>query len=136
MDWINSSPDPRTFRTHLLVHRWTLDETPVSGRLFRDVVKLLYREDRFMRGDLMLGGRRAAANQVKAPTLSIVETRSRIVPPRAMLPLHDAVQNGKKKILQYDGDTGVALQHAGMLMGKTAHRHIWPEVIRWIHSLG
>jgi polyhydroxyalkanoate synthase len=36
--------------------------------------------------------------------------------------------------LWYQGDTGVALQHLGMLVGRQAHKYLWPEVIRWLHA--
>lgn len=34
------------------------------------------------------------------------------------------------------GDAGVALQHVGMLVGRSAHRHLWPEIVHWIRARG
>src|SRR5207302_7544478 len=59
LDWFASLPDPEARRTHLRVMRWTLDELPLARRLFEEVVEGLYREDRFFRGALLVGGRRA-----------------------------------------------------------------------------
>lgn len=52
MDMIASLADPRAFQAHLAVERWTLDEFPLPGRLFEELIEQLYREDRFARGTL------------------------------------------------------------------------------------
>jgi polyhydroxyalkanoate synthase len=121
-------------QTHLRVERWTLEEMPLAQRLFEEVVELLYRQDRLMRGTLMVGGRRATPELVEAPLLSVVDARCRLVPPQAVLPFHHAVRSADKKLLWYRGDTGVSLQHVGMLVGRQAHKHLWPEVIQWTHA--
>lgn len=56
------------------------------------------------------------------------------MPHRSMLAFHDAVSSRDKKVLWYPGDIGVALQHEGMLVGKNAHRYLWPKIMEWIHS--
>jgi polyhydroxyalkanoate synthase len=135
-DWLRSLPDARALQTHLRVERWTLDEAPLAGQLFAEVMELLYREDRLMRGSLIVRGRRVAPELVEAPILNVVEAQSRIVPPRSILPFHDAVRSADRRLLWYEGDTGVSLQHVGMLVGEKAHQHLWPEIIGWIHSSG
>jgi polyhydroxyalkanoate synthase subunit PhaC len=131
-DWLSSLPDTRALETHLRVERWMLDEMPLAAQLFAEVVELLYREDRFMRGSLTVRGRRAAPVQVRAPILSIIDPRSCVVPPESMLPFHAAVRSAGSRVLWYEGDTGVAVQHVGMLVGESAHRRLWPEIVRWL----
>lgn len=134
MDRLRSLPDFQALQTHLRVERWTLDEMPLPQQLFEEVVELLYREDRFLQGTLMVGGRRARPELVKAPLLSVLEPRSNLVPPQATLPFHQTVRSPDPKLLWYEGDTGVALQHVGVLVGQNAHQHLWPEIIRWIYA--
>jgi polyhydroxyalkanoate synthase len=132
LDWIVSLPDPQARRTHLRVVRWTLDELPLARRLFEEVVELVYRQDGFLRGVLRVGGRRAGPEQVEAPLLSVVDPRSRLVPPRAVLPFHAATRSADAQVLWYHGDTGVALQHVGALVGRMARQEVWPAILRWI----
>jgi polyhydroxyalkanoate synthase len=134
LDWLGSLPDAAARRTHLRVVRWTLDELPLARRLFEEVVELLYREDRFLRGTLLVRGRPAAPERVEAPLLSVINPRSRLVPPRAVLPFHGAVRSGDRRVLWYRGDSGVALQHVGVLVGRRADRELWPEIVRWVHA--
>jgi polyhydroxyalkanoate synthase len=97
-------------------------------------VEHLYRENQFMRGALRIGRQRIAAEHVRAPLVSIVDARCRLVPPRAVLPFHHAVGSRVRKLLWYRGDTGVALRHVGPLVGEGAHKRLWPDVMRWIHA--
>lgn len=131
-DMIDSLRDPQAMQTHLRVVRWTLDEFPLPGRLFEEVVERLYREDGFMAGRLTVGGRRAAADQVAVPLLNVYDPFSRIIPPESILPFHEAAPGSPKRLLAYGGDTGVAVQHVGVLVGANAHRLLWPDMLRWM----
>lgn len=133
-DWLNSLPDVRAQQTHLRVLRWTLDEMRFPRQLFEEVVELLYRENRFMGGTLMVQGHRAAPGLVETPILSVVDRRSRVVPPQSVLPFYDVVGSRDKRVVWYEGDVGVALQHVGMLVGKRAHQELWPEILQWLHA--
>lgn len=133
-DLLLSLPDPDAMQMHMRVVRWTLDELPMTSQLFEDIVELLYRENSFMNGTLEIDGRHAAPASVKTPILSMADRRSHVVPPRSTLAFHEASASRDKKVLWYAGDVGVALQHAGMLVGKNAHEHLWPQIMEWIRS--
>lgn len=132
IDWLASAWNPETLLLHYRVERWTLDELPMCGRLFQDVLELLYRQDCFMRQRLTLGERVARPHHVTAPILAVVDPHSRVVPPASMLPFLEAAGAGEKALLQYEGDTGVSLQHVGVLVGRTAHRCLWPRILDWV----
>lgn len=134
LDWWASLPDADARDTLLRVQRWTLDELPLPGRLLAEVVDRLYREDAFARGALSLGGRRAAPAEVTAPLLCVVDRRCPLVPPAAMLPVLRGAGSPEKMLLYYEGDAGVLLQHVGMLVGRSAHQRLWPEILRWIRA--
>lgn len=132
VDAIASAWDPSALVLHYRVERWTLDELPMCGALFEDVLELLYREDRFMRRTLTLGGRNAWPHRVTAPILAVVDPRSRVVPPASVLPFLEIMRAGQTTLLEYGGDAGVSLQHVGVLVGRSAHRRVWPTVLDWI----
>jgi polyhydroxyalkanoate synthase len=136
LDWFASLPDSEARLRHLRVVRWTLDELPLAQRLFEEVVELLYRQDSFLRGTLVVSGRRAGPKQVQAPLLSVVDPRSRLVPPQSVLPFHAAASSAEAEVLWYRGDTGVALQHVGALVGRSARQEVWPAIVRWLHRHG
>lgn len=131
MDMIASLADPRAFQTHLAVERWTLDEFPLPGKLFEDLIEQLYREDRFARGTLEINGRTASPAGLESPLLAILGNDSQIIPPASMLPVIEAAPAANKRTVTYGGDVGVSLQHVGPLIGRNAHQTVWPEVIGW-----
>jgi polyhydroxyalkanoate synthase len=134
-DALESLHDMRALQTHIRVERWTLDEFPFPSRLFAEIVEFLYREDRFMAGTLRVGTRSATPRGLVMPIVSVVDPRSSIVPPSSVLPFLARVSSGDKKLLWYEGDKGVALQHVGALVGQMAHRRLWPEILAWLHRI-
>ena len=52
-----SSADPLAWEIHARIERWALDEVPLAGRLVQEILQWLYREDRFCKGTLPIGGR-------------------------------------------------------------------------------
>jgi polyhydroxyalkanoate synthase subunit PhaC len=134
-DFTRSLAQPELLATHLRVQRWTLDEFAVPGQLFEDVVERLYRRDELMTGTLTVAGSRVGPSTLVAPLLNVVNPHSAVIPPQSVVPFHEAAASPRKALLQYHGDVGVALQHVGVLVGRNAHRTLWPQVLSWIDSV-
>ena len=132
LDRLESLGEPEALQIHFRVERWALDEFPLPARLFEDVVEWLYREDRFMRGNLTIAGRIAAPEALAMPLLSVVNPRSVIVPAESILALHHAAPSAEKRLYCYRAERGVALQHVGVLVGRNAHRRLWPKILCWM----
>jgi polyhydroxyalkanoate synthase len=130
-DLLLSAGDPAALRTHLLVERWTLDEYAMPSALFADIVDL-YRENRFLSGTLRVEEQTAASRNLTMPVLAVVDPESDLVPPSSVMPFLDALPHRNWTLLHYEGDTGVALRHVGVLAGRNAHRILWPEILAWI----
>ena len=121
--------DAGTLRTHLRVLRWASDEFRMPGALFRDVVERLYRDDAFAGGTLEIAGERVGPATLRAPLTTVFAPRSAVIPPSSVVPVHEAAASPDKLLLEYGGDVGVALQHVGVLVGRTAHRDLWPRIL-------
>jgi polyhydroxyalkanoate synthase len=132
LDLARSLADAELLRAHMRVERWTLDELPMPRRLFAEIVHLLVRENRFVRGRLVVAGQAAVPSRITAPVLCIVDRRCSLVPLPAVQPFLDAVGSRDKSLLQYESEAGVCLQHVGPLVGRRAHAQLWPEILRWI----
>jgi polyhydroxyalkanoate synthase len=129
IDRWRSLADPAALRTHLRVLRWASDEFRMPGALFRDVVEQLYRDDSFARGALEIAGERVGPATLRAPLTTVFAPRSAVIPPGSVVPVHEAAASPDKLLLEYGGDVGVALQHVGVLVGRTAHRDLWPRIL-------
>lgn len=135
VDWMASAGNLRSMVSHMRVERWMLDELPMPVPLFRDVLDHLYRGDSFMQGMLQIGGRRIGPADLQVPLLSVFDPRSEVIPPESIIPFHDAAVGAPKKLIAYEGDVGVAIQHVGALVGKNAHERLWPAIGGWLDAL-
>jgi polyhydroxyalkanoate synthase len=129
IDRWRSLADPAALRTHLRVLRWASDEFRMPGALFRDVVEQLYRDDSFACGTLEIAGERVGPTTLRAPLTTVFAPRSAVIPPSSVVPVHEAAASRDKLLLEYGGDVGVALQHVGVLVGRSAHRDLWPRIL-------
>jgi polyhydroxyalkanoate synthase subunit PhaC len=133
LDLLLTLGQPAT-QLHLRVSRWALDESALPARLVGEVVENLYRGDQFMRGELELAGRRVGPDSLVVPMLNVVDPRGTAIPPSAIVPFHQAAGSPRKKLLEYHGDRGVALQHVGVLVGQRAHTVLWPQIVDWLRD--
>jgi polyhydroxyalkanoate synthase subunit PhaC len=131
-DALLSLADGRATDIHARVERWTLDEVALPGKLVREIVELLYRENRFCRGILKVGERTVGPESLSAPTLAVVNKIDMVAPLRSVSPIGEALGSERFCIIEYPGETGVCLQHLGILVGRHAHAQIWPQIIDWI----
>ena len=125
-----SLPDSTAIGIHCRVIRWSLDEFAPTTALIQNIIDLLYRQDRFARNELRLLGRVVGSDALgEIPIAAIIDPTSRLVPPGSTLePLRSPT------VFAYVPETGVALQHVGPLVGRRAHREIWPLVIDWMRG--
>jgi polyhydroxyalkanoate synthase len=133
-DLMVSLADPELLHNHMRVQRWSLDEFALPGQLFEDVVERLYRRDELMSGALVISGQRIGPTRLTAPIMNVINPRSRVIPPESILPFHHAAASPSKQVLHYHGDIAVAIQHVGALVGRSAHRDLWPALIRWLQE--
>jgi polyhydroxyalkanoate synthase len=132
MDLSVCATNREALAVHMRVERWLHDEFPLPGRLFTEIVELLYRNDRLMQGSLWVAGRQIGPRDLTVPLLCVADPRSTIIPPKSVISFHDAAAASVKKLLLYSGDVGVAVQHVGVLVGASAHAHIWPAIFDWL----
>jgi polyhydroxyalkanoate synthase len=129
-----SVTDGHALEIHARVERWALDEVPLPGRLVHQLIEWLYRENRFCRGDLKIGGKLIGPQSMSVPTLAVVNTTDDIAPLGSVKPFIDAMPTRDTRIIAYPGEIGVCLQHLGVLIGQHAHAQVWPEIISWIDA--
>jgi polyhydroxyalkanoate synthase len=133
MDAAMSISDPLAMEIHARVERWALDEVPLPGKLVHQIIEWLYRENRFCRGILKIGERFIGPSSLSVPTLVVVNRADEVAPPNSLKPFADATTKGVR-IIEYPGELGVCFQHLGILVGRRARAHVWPEILSWLQS--
>ena len=132
MDAVFSAGDDDALAIHGRVERWTLDEMPLPGRAVGQFMRWLYRENRFCRGTLRVGNTFVGPFGLSVPTLAVINTADDIAPLASIKPCVDAMPTRDVCIIEYSGETGVGLQHVGVLLGQKAYAEVWPEIISWL----
>lgn len=130
-DFLASLADPSALDLHLRVMRWTLDESPMAGKLFDDVLEQLYKRDRFVRGTLTIAGRVAAARNIRAPVFAVLNPDGRVVPPTSIEAALHLALGIRLSLHMHEGQVGTALQHMGPLVDRRAHERLWPAFLDW-----
>lgn len=134
LDRVASLPSHEKSLSHWRVERWTLDELPMSGKLFEDLSHLRTNNS-LMRSELVINEKTLGPQHIVAPLFGIYEPEGGFVPAAAVLDFCEAAGSTDKELAPYHGDVGVALQHVGSLVGDSAHREIWPRVFSWLSNL-
>lgn len=127
-----SLADPAKLLGHLQVERWALDESPLPRRLVAELIGPIIRENRFARGKLTIGKRSADPRRIDVPVLCVIDPGCDIVSPQTVLPVVQALDT---TVLEYERDTGVALQHVGPLVSHRAHATLWPRITQRMKAL-
>jgi hypothetical protein len=136
MDALLSASDGRAVDIHARIERWALDEVALPGKLVREIVDALYRENQFCRGVLKVGDKTIGPSNLSVQILAVVNTTDAVAPLVSLSPIKDVVSSGSFHIIEYPGEAGVCLQHLGVLVGREAFERIWPQIISWIKAQG
>jgi polyhydroxyalkanoate synthase len=127
-----SVTDPDAMSIQTRIERWTLDETPLPGKLVHQLLLWLYRENRFCRGALLVRDRAIGPSSLQLPALMVVNTSDEIAPPASVMPFIEGMGCRDVRLVEYPGETGVGLQHLAVLVGRQAFARVWPEIMSWV----
>ena len=134
IDAVSSITARQTLEINARVERWALDEVPLPGKLVNQIVQWLYRENRFCRGTLRVSQMLVGPSNLSVPALAVVTMADDVAPLASVKPCIDAMPATGVRIIEYPGEVGVGLQHLGILVGRQARAHVWPEIISWIKT--
>ena len=126
-----SLADRPAFEIQLRVERWTLDEVPLPGKFVAQVLEWLYRQDRFCRSALPVKDRALGPRDLTTPILAVVGAADDIAPRGAVATFLE-MSPAPSEILEHPRESGVALQHLTLLIGRRAREAVWPHIGAWI----
>jgi polyhydroxyalkanoate synthase subunit PhaC len=134
LDAALSLTDPTAADLHVRIERWALDEVALPGKLVNQLVQWLYRENRLCRGTLSVCHTTVGPARVRTPLLATVNAADEIGPLASVAPFIDQMATKDTEIIACPNEVGVGLQHLGMLAGRQAYLHVWPQIISWLKA--
>ena len=115
-------------QAHQLMTGWTSDHVPFPGRVAKQCVELLVRQNALLTDTLRLAGRRISLRDIRVPFLNVVAAKDHIVPPGAARPLLDLVGSEQKDELLLEAG------HIGLAVGRHAQQKTIPQIADFLRA--
>jgi len=112
--------------TWLAMNNWVNDGVPFAGETFKQWIKEFYQQNKLIKGEIKLRGRRVDLHNITCPVLNIAGTKDHI----CALPQAEA---GMNQISSKDKEFFVLnAGHVGLLTGSEARKNLWPKIKSWL----
>jgi polyhydroxyalkanoate synthase subunit PhaC len=119
-----------TARDFVLLEDWLNEGAPLAGPVARECLVGWYGENVPGRGAWVVGGRKIVPKKIKTPSLVMIPSGDRIVPPASAIALVDP-KRGLKNATRID----LPLGHIGMVVSGRARELCWTPLIDWLTAL-
>jgi poly[(R)-3-hydroxyalkanoate] polymerase subunit PhaC len=110
----------------LTMETWLQDNIPIPGEVFREFVKLLYQQNRLVKGEMPVGRHTVQLRNITCPVLNIMARKDDLVPCSQTLVFNDLVSSTDRKTMQLDAG------HIGLAVGSKAQTELWPAAVEWL----
>lgn len=110
----------------LLMERWIFDSPGQAGEAIRQFVNDLYKENKLIKGELMIGKEKVNLKKITMPVLNVYGEKDHIVPPVSSMALEKYV--GTKDIQTH----GISTGHIGMFVSSKAKKVVAPLISGWL----
>lgn len=113
-------------KSYRLMDRWSNETLPLAGEYFRQLTKELMFDNKLVKGDLVVGGKKADVAAIRVPFLHAVAQHDHIVPYDASRELVTRIGSDDKEEVVFKGG------HVSLLAGGNAVRRLWPKLDAWL----
>jgi poly(3-hydroxybutyrate) depolymerase len=111
--------------------RWYENPIDLPGAYYLQAIRLLFKENRFARGEFVALGRTLSLKAITCPAYLLAGRDDDITPPEQVFAAEALVGTPAAKIRK----TLVPGGHIGLFMGRKTLRAAWPDIGAWIASL-
>jgi polyhydroxyalkanoate synthase subunit PhaC len=121
---------------------WLYDSPPIIGEIYREFVEYCYKENLLIKSKMKIeeaehnsndidinNGRIVRLKNINMPFLNVVAKRDDLVAAESSKALNNALtESHDKSLIEFNSG------HVGLMIGKNAHRELWPKVGEWIKN--
>lgn len=122
---VGSLDDKEKLLMFLRMEKWIADSPDQAGECFRQFMKDLYQENKLIKGELMVGGKKVNLKNIKASVLNIYATEDHLVPPAASIPLNENL-SCENEAISFKGG------HIGVFVGSKSQKELAPKVVDFL----
>ena len=128
MTFLDHLDDKDFISNFIRMEKWIFDSPDQAGETYRRFLKEFYQENRLVKGEFELGGRKVNLKNVTMPILNVYAQFDNLVPPASSEGITDAVGSKDKQF--YSFKTG----HIGMFVSSRSRKEICPTISKWIQE--
>ncbi|MCB0555765.1 MAG: class III poly(R)-hydroxyalkanoic acid synthase subunit PhaC [Phaeodactylibacter sp.] len=110
----------------LRMEHWVADSPAQAGETYRRFIKEMYQQNKLVKGEFELGGRKVNLNNIKVPILTIYAKEDHIVPPDTTKPINELVSSKDKELMEFPGG------HIGVFVGSRSQKVLAPAIAQWL----
>jgi polyhydroxyalkanoate synthase subunit PhaC len=121
-----SLDQPRAVESWHAMNTWVTDNIPMAGGAFRQLIVDLYRNNRLIENNLVIGGEKVDLSRIRANLLAVIAEGDHITPPCQSETITEKVSSAVKEIFRIPGG------HIGIMAGSGAGKQTWPHIDGWL----
>jgi len=118
--------DSDAARRFVVLEDWLNDGVPLAGPVAKECLIEWYLDNTPLHGAWMVGGQVVTPEAITCPTIVVIPSRDRIVPPKSAEVLTKKIPGATVRT--------VALGHIGMMTGGRAEKEVFDPVADWIKN--
>ncbi|XZF15854.1 class III poly(R)-hydroxyalkanoic acid synthase subunit PhaC [Chitinophagaceae bacterium MMS25-I14] len=123
---MDSLDDKDKMMNFLRMEHWKGDLPAIAGEMYRKYIKDLFRDNKLIKGEFELGGRKVDLKNMTVPFLNVYATQDNIIPNESTLAVMDAIGSKDKKEYPFPGG------HIGVFVGGKSQKELAPAVAKWV----
>jgi polyhydroxyalkanoate synthase len=112
----------------LRMEKWIFDSPDQAGETFRQFLKDFYQENKLVKGEFELGGKRVDLGSITIPVLNLYAEKDHLVPPASSIALKDHV--GSEDYTVHSFPVG----HIGMYVSGRVQSSLPPTIADWLKA--
>jgi polyhydroxyalkanoate synthase len=120
--------DEKPIDTWEAMNKWVSDGTPFPGVAFKQWIKEFYQQNKLVKGEIRLRGRRVDLSNIACPLLNIAAKQDHICPLPQTESTADLVSSEDTEFVVLDAG------HVGLLTGRSARKDLWPKISSWLET--
>jgi len=128
LDTLDVMDDEQKLLNFLRMEKWIFDSPDLAGEAFRQFVKDFFHENKLVRGEAEIGGRRIDLRRLTMPVLNIYAEQDHLVPPPSTIALGDYVGTSDYTLCAFP------VGHIGMYVSGKAQRDLAPTIANWLKA--
>ncbi len=123
---MDAMEDQDKLMNFLRMEKWKGDLPAIAGEMYRKYIKDLFRDNKLIKGELELGGRKVNLKNMTVPFLNVYATEDNIIPNSSTLAVMNHIGSKDKKEYAFPGG------HIGVFVGGKSQKELAPTVAKWV----